>query len=341
VKKKVTIRDVAKEAGVSVATVSRYINNISYIAPETEQRIQSVMEQLDYRPNEIARGLAKQKSTTIALIIPDITNPFFPELVISIEEVAKAKGYTLILVNSHNDDLKDPKFWRDFQSRYIDGFVLASFEDNEKIIKSMGRLKIPFVRVDRAVDIHTSNSIGVDNYRGAMMAVEHLVEVGCRKIAHISGPEVFTPAQERLRGYRETVQRHFPNQETIVYQGNFSMESGRELTKKLIEEHPDVDGIFLANDLMAVGSLKAAKTLRIHVPEDLAIIGFDGIEITKMVEPELSTIVQPIYLIGVAATNKLIHLIENTGETGDSELNLELIKRESTLGFRKKESQSQ
>ncbi|PET62859.1 LacI family transcriptional regulator [Bacillus sp. AFS001701] len=331
--KKATIRDVAKEAGVSVATVSRFINNISYISPETEQKIKVVMKKLDYKPNEIARGLAKQKSKTIALIIPDISNPFFPELVVAIEEVAKLKGYSLILVNSNNDDLKNPKFWKEFQSRYIDGFVLASFEFNEEILKSLQKLQIPFVRVDRAVDTLTANSVGVDNYQGAVMAVEHLHELGCKKIAHISGPDVFIPSIDRLSGYRDTLQNYFPLQEPIVYQGDFTMESGKQLTQKLLEDHPDVDGIFLANDLMAIGSLKALKMLKIHVPTDIAIIGFDGIKIAEMVEPELSTIVQPIYRIGVAATNKLIHLIENTDDTEAYQLEVALAKRESTLGF--------
>ncbi|MEH7333587.1 LacI family DNA-binding transcriptional regulator [Neobacillus drentensis] len=332
-KKKVTIRDVAKEAGVSVATVSRLINNISYISQETEQKIQEVMKRLDYQPNEIARGLAKQKSNTIALIIPDITNPFFPELVIAIEEFAKLKGYNLILVNSHDADLKDPRFWKDFQSRYIDGFILASFDFNEEVLKGIEKLKIPFVKVDRAADFQSNDSIGVDNYKGAVMAVEHLIEIGCQKIAHISGPGSFSPSIDRIRGYKDTISKYFPNQSPIVFQGDFSMEAGKQLTQRMLEEHPDIDGIFLGNDMMAIGSLKALKILKIQVPVDIALIGFDGIKITEMVEPELSTINQPIYNIGVAATNKLIHFIENTQDTNQYDLDVRLIKRESTLGF--------
>ena len=335
-KKKVTIRDVAKEAGVSVATVSRFINKISYISQETEQKIQEVMKRLDYQPNEVARGLAKQKSNTIALIIPDITNPFFPELVIAIEDSAKQKGYNLILVNSHDADLKNPNFWKEFQSRYIDGFILASFDFNEEVLNSIEKLKIPFVKVDRAADFQSTDSIGVDNYQGAVMAVEHLIEIGCRKIAHISGPASFSPSIDRIRGYKDTISKIFPHQEPIIYQGDFSMEGGKQVTLRMMEEYPDIDGIFLANDMMAIGSLKALKILNIQVPADLALIGFDGIKITEMVEPELSTITQPIYNIGVAATNKLIHFIEQTTETNQYDLDLRLIKRESTLGFKRK-----
>jgi LacI family transcriptional regulator len=129
------------------------------------------------------------------------------------------------------------------------------------------------------------------------------------------------------------LQKYFPLQEPIVYKGDFAMESGKQLTQKLLEDHPDVDGIFLANDLMAIGSLKSLKMLNIKVPSDIAIIGFDGIKIAEMVEPELSTIVQPIYRIGVTATNKLIHLIEETDDTEEYQLEVALVKRESTLGF--------
>ncbi|MBS4189738.1 LacI family DNA-binding transcriptional regulator [Bacillus sp. FJAT-49705] len=335
-KNKVTIREVAKEAGVSVATVSRFLNNNSYISEDKEKKIQEVMDRLDYKPNEIARGLAKQKSNTIALIIPDLTNPFFPDLVTAIEQVAKLNGYSLILVNSHEDDLQDAQLWKSFRSRYIDGFILASFQVNEEVLKGLEGSKIPFVRVDRAVNFDSSNSIGVDNYHGAKMAVEHLIEIGCKKIAHISGPKSFSPSIDRVRGYLDTIRR-LDKHELILLEGDFSLESGMQLTAKLMKEHQHVDGIFLANDLMALGSLKALKTLNINVPKDVAVIGFDGIKLTEIVEPEITTIEQPIYNIGAAATDKLIRLIENDFEDiPNFDLNVRLIKRESTLGFPQK-----
>ncbi|GAA0373169.1 LacI family DNA-binding transcriptional regulator [Bacillus horti] len=335
-KSKVTIRDVAREAGVSVATVSRYLNNTSYISTETEKKLKEVMHRLDYKPNEIARGLAKQKTNTIALIIPDITNPFFPDLVIAIEQVAKEKGYNIILVNTQEEELQSNSFWRGFQNRYVDGFILASFQFDQQALKDLEALQIPFVRIDRAAFTESSNSIGIDNYKGAIMAVEHLKEIGCRKIAHISGPQSLLPSIERMRGFEDHLRAVYSGLEPIIYEGDFTLESGRTLTDQLIGEHKDVDGIFFANDLMAVGAIKALKALRIKVPDDVAIIGFDGIKLTEMIEPEISTIVQPIYDIGVTATTKLIHLIENkVDETLNHELEVQLVKRESTLGFRR------
>jgi LacI family transcriptional regulator len=332
--KTVTIREVAKEAGVSVATISRYLNSSGYIGKETEVKIKKVMERLNYKPNEIARGLAKQKTNSIALFIPDITNPFFPELVVAIEEIAKSKGYSIILVNTDKVDLQNNNFWRTFQNRYVDGFILASFQFGEETMAELQGLDIPFVKIDRAADSDSTNSIGINNYRGAQLATEHLIELGCRKIAHITGPLTSNPVFERKKGYIDTVQKHFPEQEVLLYEGDFSLEDGMRITKQICEEHSDIDAIFLGNDLMALGSLKQLKLLGRKVPQDIAIIGFDGIKLTEMVEPEISTIQQPIYDIGVTATNKLIHMIENTSsDSMNLELEVELIKRGSTVGF--------
>lgn len=327
----VTIRDVAREAGFSVATVSRYMNRNGYISDVASKKIQHVMDELDYKPNEIARGLARKRTNMIALIIPDITNPFFPELVVAIERMAKEKGYSLILINSDEEILQTALFWKSLQSRYIDGMILASFQFNEEILLGIDALEIPFVKIDRAADLDTENSIGLDNYKGAVLAVEHLVEVGCTKIAHIGGPYSYPSSNARLRGYGEVLKKRLPNQEPIIIEGDFSLESGMNLTKILLQEHPDVDGLFLANDLMAIGSLKTLKQLGKRVPKDIAIIGFDGIKLGTMVEPEISTIEQPIYDIGVAATSRLIHLIENTlDESNPVQLDVRLVQREST-----------
>ncbi|WP_245566463.1 LacI family DNA-binding transcriptional regulator [Tuberibacillus calidus] len=292
------------------------------------------MNRLKFQPNEIARGLAKKRTRTIALIIPDIANPFFPELVVAIEKVAKSKGYTIVLLNTYEDDLKDHYFWSQIQNRYIDGIIVASFNLDIRSLKRIEELGIPFVRIDRAAAYNTENSIGVDNYKGAKIAVEHLFEVGCKKVAHISGPKSLPLSLERKRGYIETVAKMSKDNPPIVYEGDFTLTSGKQLTEKLLQEHPDVDGIFLANDLMAIGSLKALKSLNISTPEDIAIIGFDGIELTEMVEPEISTVEQPIYKIGAVATNRLIYNIEDA-KTDFKEVDLEvkLIKRQSTLGY--------
>ncbi|WP_174734576.1 substrate-binding domain-containing protein [Mesobacillus harenae] len=329
-KKKITIRDIAKESGVSVATVSRYINKVSYTSLETEKKIQGVLDKFDFTPNAVARGLAKQKTNTIAFVTPDIRNPFFPELVKSVESVSKNRGYSLLLISTNEHDLKRKDFWNNLKSRYIEGLILAESETSEEVTNHLKGLDIPFVRIDRAVHLDESNSVSVNNFEGARLAVNHLIEVGCKKIVHISGPKSFFPAQGRIKGYLNVMEDK--GWEEIIYEGDFTLESGRKQTEKLLKEQPDVDGIFYANDLMAIGALKAFKNLGVNVPKDIAIIGFDGIQLTEIVSPEISTISQPINKIGEIATNSLIYKIENPNQSMNQNvlLDVKLIKREST-----------
>lgn len=333
-KKTITIRDVAKESGLSIATISRYINGKGYISERAENKIKDVMERLDFKPNEIARSLSKRKTNTIALIVPDITNPFFPELVVAIESVAREKGYSLILINTEEELLHSNGFWRSLESRYIDGLILASFQFTGDVLKGMDNVNLPFVRIDRAAGDDERNAFGVANHEGAMLAIEHLIEVGCKKIAHISGPNSYPSSSERAKGYMEAMEKFLPKQELLLYEGDFSLESGKHLTRQLMKEHPDCEGIFFANDLMAIGALKALAQMNIQVPKDLAIIGFDGIILTQMVAPEISTIEQPVYELGTMATSHLIEMIEHKQASSEYvKLEVHLKKRESTLGF--------
>lgn len=331
-KKKITIRDIAKESGVSVATVSRYINKVSYTSPKTQRKIQKVLEQFDYTPNAIARGLATQKSYTIAFVTPDISNPFFPELVKSIELIAKSKGYHLLLINTSEQDLTELKFWGNLKSKYVDGIILAESKlhfdiDVEKHLRD---LNIPFVRIDRAAQVNRHSSVSINNFSGATLAVNHLIEIGCKQIAHISGPESIAPSLNRLNGYLHAIKT--TKQSPIVYKGDFTLEGGANKTKKLLKENPNVDGIFYANDLMAIGSLKVLKKKEISIPEDIAIIGFDDIKLSKIVSPEVSTIKQPINEIGEIAAKTLIHEIDNSTEVDYNNvvLDVKLVIRESS-----------
>ena len=334
-KKKVTIREVAKEAGVSVATVSRYLNKNGYLSGKAEMKIKEVMEELEYKPNEIARGLARQKTNTIAFIVPDIINPFFPELFSAIEQAVKEKGYRLILITTHEESLNSNSFWNSLKSRYTDGLILASFDYGAPAVKELEESGLPFIRIDRAADNTKEHSVGLDHYGGARMAVEHLIETGCRRIAHIAGPPDSPPSCQRLQGYKDAMAA-FPGRRLYIMEGDFSLESGRRQTEALLAKHPEVDGLFMANDMMAIGALKGLKQMGRKVPDDLALIGFDGIKLTGMVDPEISTIEQPIYQIGLSAASRLIGLIEKKEMADSADLNVKLIKRASTLGFKPK-----
>lgn len=328
-----TMKEIAKKSGVSIATVSRYINSNGYVGDDTKVRIQRIIDKYEYSPNQVAQSLSNRSSKSIAVISPDMTNPFFPELVGTIERNARKRGYHLSFFQQEN--LNDNIFWNEFRNNYIDGFILISSDMSMNNLKYLETLNIPFIKIDRAVHADEGMSVSIDNFGGAKLALNHLVEIGCKNIAHISGPKSIYTATERLMGYYEAI---IENQlEPIVFEGDFSYESGREQTLKLLESSLDVDGVFFGNDLMAIGSIRAFQDGGYRLPEDIAIIGFDDIYINEMMTPTLSSIKQPVTEMATVATDKLINLIEKKDEESKEELLLkvELIKRESTLGFDK------
>lgn len=325
-----TIRDVSKLSGFSVATVSRVINQSGYVHGETEVVIRKAMETLNYLPSEMARSLAGKNSLTIALIVPDILNPFFPELARSIEDAAHLLGYTVILCNSDNDPEKEINYFRVLESKRIDGIIIASFKIHPHQIIELQNKSIPVVVIDNHFPNDPILSYISKNREGAQMAVKHLIEQGCLTIAHISGPVDVYSARERTIGYEEECREHGMYNFNLISQGDFQVEGGYKATLSMFEKRPDIDGIFAGNDLMAVGALKALYQLGKDVPHDVKIIGFDGISLTTVV-PELTTIAQPISEMGKCAIQSLMKLINKEPvDCTVNELNVELIVRQST-----------
>jgi DNA-binding LacI/PurR family transcriptional regulator len=321
-----TIRDVASLAKVSVATVSRVLNKNGYVNETTEANVRKAMQQLNYKPNTIAQSLSSRKTKMLGLIVPDITNPFFPELARAVEDVAQIYGYTVILCNSDEKVEKEREYLDVLEQKYIDGIILASHTFEYHHLSE----KIPVVVLDRSIDDNMPTVVS-QNRQGAVMATSHLLEVGCKKIAHIRGPQETMTAQERYKGYLQVVQKQTWFQNDLVVDGDFEITKSLEATKELLQQHPDIDGIFAGNDLMAVGALKAARQLGRKVPEDIAIIGFDNILLTTMIETELSTIAQPIYDMGALATRMLLKKIENKPLPDTyHELEVTLVQRAST-----------
>lgn len=305
-----TIRDVAKLAGVSAATVSRVINQKGYVNKETEDKIKKSMEQLHYIPNTLARGLASKKTDTIALIIPNVSNPFFPELVRSVEDAAKEFGLTLLLGNSYNNEAKAIQYVNIFKNKFVDGVIIfAAHQFYREDLAELEALELPTVIIDKALEADDAYSGKSNNYEGAQLAVRHLLSLGRRRIAHISGPQKLYPARERLRGYTEVMKEHGLYDEALVVQGDFTINGGLEAARRLLLARTGADAIFAGNDLTAVGCMKALLRQGVRIPEDIALIGYDGIPLLTMVEPEISTIELPIYNIGQAAVTHLIDRI--------------------------------
>jgi LacI family transcriptional regulator len=326
-----TIRDVAKLAGISVSTVSRYLNKTGYVNVDTERNIKNAIEKLNYTPSVVARGLAGKSTRTFALILPDITNPFFPGLARAVEDVASTYGFTVIFCNTDGQDGKEKNYIDVLKSKNVDGIIFASNTLGQEAVDKLSAYNIPFVCLDRAPTNKACSIVRSNNREGGKLAVKHLLESGCKKIAHIYGPQHLIPAKERLAGYEESVRMFDWFSPSLMVPGDFGIDSGLKATEVLMQRHPDIDAIFAGNDLMAVGALKALHRMGIKVPEQVAVCGFDGINMTEITEPELTTIAQPIYDMGAMVSRILIKKIEGTlEEERIYELDVTLIPREST-----------
>ncbi|SIS39793.1 LacI family DNA-binding transcriptional regulator [Salimicrobium flavidum] len=323
-----TIKDVAKLAQVSTATVSRVLNGNGYVHSETKQRVAVAIKELNYRPNDVARNLFKGRSKTIALFVPDIMNPYFPELARAVEDVAQKEEYTFILCNTDDDLEKERKYLEALTQKSLDGLVIVSSTMISEYIKEFN---IPVVALDRIL-YEGVPSVTVNNFEGAQEAVKYLKEIGCKKIAHLAGPQDVRNAEQRRGGYMSEVEQESWFQSSLVERGGYGIEEAMASTTRLLKAHPDIDGLFAANDLMAVGAIKACETLGINIPDQLSIVGFDGIMLGKTTSPSLTTMAQPIYDIGTAAVEMLIQQIRDPDLLIDmKEFQVKLVERGSTI----------
>jgi LacI family sucrose operon transcriptional repressor len=321
-----TIKDVAKIAGVTVTTVSRVLNNRGYISEATRKKVYEAMAELNYQPNELARSLFRKKSNIIGLIIPDVSHPFFAQLTNYIEYYAYKAGYKVLLCNSYQDSLKEREYIDMLKRNQVDGIIMGShtLETSEYL-----NTNLPIVAIDRNIseDIPYITS---DNYKGGMLATKLLIDKGCRKLAHISGPlELNTPANNRYQAFMDVVSEH--KVDYIVKQTKLDgLESYEKLAYKIFEEHPDIDGIFASSDVIAAAIIKVAGYLEKKVPKDLKVVGYDDINVASLIVPSLSTIRQPIEAMGEAAINILLDQMEEKSVPSENILPIELITRETT-----------
>jgi LacI family transcriptional regulator len=327
-----TIRDVAAKAGVSAATVSRIINNKGQATPETIARVHAIIKELGYKPNVVARSLTSRKSNTIALLVPTISNPFFPELARGVEDVANSYGLNIFLCNTDDEREKVNNYLVSLRERYVDGVIINSLNLTNEDLEELHSNGIPTITLDRTFSNHEFSSISVKHRIGAQLATKHLIDIGCKRIGLIRGPEDDFTAVQRMWGYRDYVKEFDWFDQSWIALGDFSVKSGYLCMKELFQRHPDIDGVFASNDLMAIGLLKAAHEWGRKVPDELAIIGFDGIDMSQYTNPPISTIKQPSYEMGKMAMEELLRLIRKPeSDSNKIELDVELILRESSM----------
>lgn len=331
-KLKVTIKDIAREAGVSVTTVSRVINNKPDVSDKTKEKILKIIDKFNYNPNSVARGLVMQKTHTIGLIIPDISNPFFPDIAKAIEDKAQKLGYSVILFNTDNHLEREKKGVELFKSKQVDGLIVSLSLGNEDILKDLKKRNYPVVQIDRAVFNHLYPLISIDNQKSAYKIVQFLIKKGHKRIAHITGDLNTTTARDRLSGYKNAL-RDFDIEieNKLIIEGDYSKRAGVEGAEKFLKMKNPPTAVFAANDLTAAGVYNAVFAEGLSIPGDIAVVGHDDIDLASLLRPALTTMSQPMYSIGERAVTVLMKMINNDGELkiDDQILNTKLIRRES------------
>ncbi len=261
----------------------------------------------------MARSLSTKKSQTIGIILPDITNPFFSEMARAIEDSANNLGYNVIFCNTDNGEAKEEKYTKLLVSKLVDGVIFISGGESDKSINILRNNNIPFVVVDRPInDDKDYYGIYCLNKEGVKKGIKYLISKNKKKIAFVKGPQELENARERFCGYKEVMDEYELYNKSLIFHGDFTIESGIKATAEIIENVPDVEAIFYSNDMMAYGGIKFLIRNGYRIPEDVGVIGFDNIGISKFCEPELTTISQPIYNMGREACKLLINIIKGS-----------------------------
>lgn len=326
------MKDVAKEADVSVSTVSRVLNEGNYVTEITKKKVNEAVEKLNYRPNVIARGLRTQKTNSVGLILPDITNQFFSKLAKAIEEILHQNNMNLLLCNSNEDPKTEKKYIEALIDKSVDGliFIGSGLDENTELFPQ----DTPVVFIDRKPNSKSKIFfISSENEIGGYIATKHLIENGCRNILMLKDEKLVSPMNDRMAGYKRALKDY-----NIKFDKKFIIESKVELEEiheKLLKTHNNFkfDGIFAGADRLAIGAIKTLTKLGYKIPNDVQIVGFDNIPFSKYYNPSITTVAQQIDQIGEKSVEIILNLINNKKNVSQPEsiyFPVNLIKRETT-----------
>ncbi len=296
-----TIKDVAKEACVSISTVSRVINKSGYVKQSTFERVEEAICKLGYSPNHVARSLSSGTTGIIGAVLPDISNPFFPALARGIDDAAVSRGYTLILCNTDGYAAQEEASVRVLLEKQVDGIVFVTGGSGAvQLVKNASRF-CPVAVIDREVQGVSCDMVIVDNYRGSFEMTRHLIDAGHERIAYISGPLHLSTAKGRLKGFRECLEMAGFTEEPLILHGDFQYDTGYSYAREIVDMEKGITCIYCSNDLMALGAMKCLFDLGLRVPEHIAVAGFDDIPMSSLTTPALTTVAQPAYQMGALA----------------------------------------
>ncbi len=330
-----TINDVAKRAGVAPITVSRVINNSGYFSEETRQRVEAAITELGYVPNRLARGLRTKQTNTLALVMTDITNPFFTTVARGVEDTAGEAGYTVTYCNTDESETKEQKYLDLLIQQQVDGILLVPARSTPDSVNFVQKHGTPVVVLDRRMPGVETDVVRCDSEEGAYRLVRLLLDLGHRRIAMLGGPEGVSTAEDRLLGYRLAMEEEdLKNFKDLVQVGSFTQSSGYEMAKLAISLRPRPTAIFAANNFIAFGALKALQESGLKVPDDLALVAFDDLPPALVIFPFLTVAAQPAYEMAQEATKLLLARLrsDTMRECQEIVLPTELIVRQSSGG---------
>ncbi len=334
-----TIVDVAKVAGVSKATVSRVLSgNAEYMRPQTRERVLTAIEQLNYRPSNVARSLTSKRTYTAGILVSDVGNPFYPEVIYGVEDVALNHNYNIFLCNTSYDLQRGLTLIHSLADKQVDGLLIMSSSMSDEWVLELTQRNIPAVILDWDIDDSIEGVLGlieVDFEVGISAAVQHLVELGHQSLAHISGPLNLRTSRLRQNAFLQAAATHgIPADQTVIIESDLRIEGGRDALNHLLTLPQPPTAVFAANDLMAMGVVRAARASGLQVPQDLSVVGLDDIWLVADMEPPLTTVALPRYEIGSLAMQMLFDLLEQDVSTTQSmyrkEVATHLVVRQST-----------
>ncbi len=329
---RVTMAQVAREAHVSLMTVSRVINKKEGVSQTTRERVQAVIEQLGYRPSDIARGLVTKRTGTLGLVMPDVANPFFAEVARGAEHVAYDAGYNLFLCSTEEDTQRELEMLQSLEEKRVDGVMVCSSRLEEDVLEEAVAGHPAVVLVSRRLESDDVGIVVINDVVGGQMATEHLLRAGHRAIGFLAGPPISESGRGRAKGYRATLAAA-----GVSFNPGWTrhclptVEGGREMAREVLTAHPELTAFFCHNDLIAIGALQACADLGLAVPADVAIVGYDDIPLAALVSPSLTTCRVPRYEMGAEAMRLLLEKISGSLEEGCREITVqpELVIRAS------------
>jgi LacI family transcriptional regulator len=326
-----TIKDVAKRAGVSIATVSRVLNSSNVVNEETRLLVENAVRELRYSPNIAARNLSRSRTETIGILLPDLYGEFFSEVLRGMDRTARKQNYHLFISSSHNNKVEIEAALRVMSGR-VDGLIIMSPHIDATSLNANLPSALPLVLLNCHVEGDEFDAINIDNYRGAFEVVKHLAVHGHKRIAIIKGTEKNIDAQERLRGYRDALEEAGAEySKAFEIPGDFTEQSSYKAALQILQMKPRPTAIFASNDAMAIAALSALRTQRVSVPEEIALVGFDDIPISSYIKPSLTTVRVGISDLGALAVERLLNAIQKKKEHTKRHMVMrtELVVRES------------